>query len=58
MICHLCGKDKLSEEFPHEHLTDICFEHALLHCLRVSMLNYQYSFINYICTVHRQEIQG
>ena len=51
MICHLCGKDKLSEEFPHEHLTDVCFEHALLHCLRVSMLNCQYSFIDNICTV-------
>ncbi|CAB4033393.1 Ubiquitin-60S ribosomal L40, partial [Paramuricea clavata] len=25
---------KLSEEFPHEHLTEECTEHPLLHCLR------------------------
>ena len=36
MICHLCGKDKLSKEFPHGHLTDDCIKHPLLHCLRVS----------------------
>ena len=35
MICHLCGKDKLSDEFPDEHLTEECVrQHALLHCLR------------------------
>jgi hypothetical protein len=39
MICRLCGKDKLSNEFPHEHLTDECTEqHPLLHCLRVSII--------------------
>jgi hypothetical protein len=34
MICHQCGEDKLSDEFPHEHLTVECIEHPLLHCLR------------------------
>ena len=34
MICHLCGEDKLSKEFPHEHLTEDCTKHPLLHCLR------------------------
>ncbi|XP_028413836.1 uncharacterized protein LOC114536684 [Dendronephthya gigantea] len=34
MICHLCGNNKLSKEFPHEHLTEECTEHPLLHCLR------------------------
>lgn len=54
MICHLCGKDKLSEEFPHEHLTDECSEHPLLHCLRVNMLSWgsTYIVIFEICSLH------
>ncbi|XP_028396110.1 uncharacterized protein LOC114520098 [Dendronephthya gigantea] len=34
MKCHSCGVDKLSKEFPHEHLTKECTKHPLLHCLR------------------------
>ena len=37
MICKLCGEDKLSKEFPHEHLTEECIEHPILHCLKVSI---------------------
>lgn len=37
MICYCCGEEKLSREFPHEHLTEECTEHPLLHCLRVSI---------------------
>ncbi|XP_028396153.1 uncharacterized protein LOC114520132 [Dendronephthya gigantea] len=37
MICHCCHENKLSEEFPHEHLTDECTEHPLLHCLRCAI---------------------
>ncbi|XP_028396313.1 uncharacterized protein LOC114520277 [Dendronephthya gigantea] len=35
MICYSCGEEKLSKEFPQEHLTEECAEvHPLLHCLR------------------------
>jgi hypothetical protein len=50
MICKQCGEDKLSKEFPHEHLTEDCTQHALLHCLRVSRMRVQcqwYQWRNY-----------
>ena len=40
MICKLCGEDKLSKEFPHQHLTEECEEHPILHCLKVSIFVY------------------
>ena len=33
MKCHLCGEDKLSEEFPYYAPSEKC-DHALLHCLK------------------------
>ena len=34
MKCHNCKEEKLSKEFPLEHLTKECIKHPLLHCLR------------------------
>lgn len=50
MKCHHCQEDKLSKEFPFYPLTEDC-NHALLHCLDVSMTMVVSSFVYGFCNL-------
>ena len=49
MKCHQCGEDKLSEEFPYYAPSENC-DHALLHCLKVSI--YLFSMVAWFIPIH------